>query len=147
MMDDARLVAEVTESWREQGIVRQPAAGWALDELAARRRITLPEPFRRLWASSDGTASMDDDEIIFWPLDNISDDPSLEPAAERADKLVFADWRLTGAVFYVLFVEGQAGAVIREHARDRSRISVAPSFAEFLARYLEDPSELLPARR
>lgn len=146
MRNEPELIEAVVERWEEQGIVRQPAAAWAIDELAARRAIVLPGAFRQLWLASDGTASMDDDEIIFWPLDNISDDPALEPGPPGAARLVFADWRLTGAVFYVDFAGATAGAVVREHARDRSRIVVADDFVRFLERYLDDPSELVPSR-
>jgi hypothetical protein len=136
------LAREVAREWARQGVVRDGVDADALDRLEARRGIALPATFRALWGCSDGTAAMDDGERIFWPLDNIADDPSLPPAAHPAQHLVFADWRLAAAVYRLGFDVGRAGGVTVVRADALTFREVAPSFDDFLARYLAEPSSL-----
>lgn len=112
-----------------------------LDAFQRDRGVVLPPSMRALWRLSDGTAAMDDDEIAFWPFDNIADDPSLAPRAHPQEHLVFADWRLQARFFVLRFDDGRvdvlgADGTLRVHA-------VARSFDEFLTRYVLQPQLIL----
>src|SRR2546429_386999 len=104
------LARDVFDRWKTEGVVRDDVdelregrALIALAALAQRRGFALPETFRALWQLSDGTAAMDGDEIMFWPLDNIAEDPSLG----GTNGLVLAVWRLDTIYRVLVFEQGQ----------------------------------------
>jgi hypothetical protein len=130
------VATRVAAKWSSVGVAR-PDEPVDFDALERKRGIVLPSSFRELWTLSDGTGAMDDDEFIFWPLDNITSDPSLGPGAAPGGLLVFADRRL-GMRHYCLRFDGSS-------ARDVVDIDekiIAGSFDEFLERYLENPRSL-----
>jgi hypothetical protein len=134
------LAQRIAEKWSATGIARDQetetaAAAAALDALAQLRGIALPATFRELWAISDGTATMDDDELTFWPLDNIASDPALGP---WQGLLVFADCGLGSRLFCIRFDGACAGGVV-----DTVGEPLARSFDEFLERYLADAASLI----
>jgi hypothetical protein len=112
-------------------VVRAPAP---LDVLERERGIVLPASFRELWTLSDGTGAMDDDGFSFWPLDNITSDPSLGP---WAGILVFADWQLQSRYFGLRFHADRAAGIVDEAGR-----AIEGSFDGFLERYLMEPKGL-----
>jgi hypothetical protein len=131
------LAERVLAKWRRSGVARDDDVAGAPDALAALehlRGIVLPGTFRALWTLSDGTGAEDDDGFIFWPLDNITSDPSLGP---WRGLLVFAEWQLGSRYFGVRFEGGVAAAVVT----DKGDL-VAESFDAFLERYLEAPRSL-----
>ncbi len=132
------LAQAVFERWRALGIDRDGVPAGALDALAAARGFALPASFRALWMLSDGTATMDADEHIFWPLDNVAGDPSLgDPTI-----VVFADWRLCAIVFGL---DATGAVTAYRHGSTPERV-VAETFDRFLEIYLADPAAL-SARR
>lgn len=140
------LPACVFELWSALGIQRDDVEEMrdreaAFERLERKHGVALPPGFRELWSLSDGTATMDDDEFIFWPLDNVADDSllSVEPPAPF---LVFADWRLCAQTFCLEFEGGRAWGVSARRAIGGTAI-VADSFEGFLERYLDDPMGLL----
>ncbi|MFO0605496.1 MAG: SMI1/KNR4 family protein [Polyangiales bacterium] len=139
---------EVFARWSAVGIQRDDVDEMrdreaAFERLERHRGVTLPDAFRALWSLSDGTASADDDELTFWPLDNVEDDPSVS-AACPAPRLAFADWRL-GAVVFCLEFEGGRAAGVTAHAAGEVRV-VAATFEGFLEGYLDDPRGLVAGR-
>ncbi len=112
--------------WRAVGVVRDDVADLGADG--------LPAAMGPLWSGSDGTAAMDDDEIMFWPRDNILHDPGLAVAGH----LVFADHRLGSIAWLYRLADGRVLArrgAIDTHAAD--------SFDDFLACYLAAPRDLI----
>jgi hypothetical protein len=142
------LPRRVLAQWTAIGIARDDVDELrsALDYLARlerERRVVLPESFRELWQLSDGTASMDNHELLFWPLDNILEDPSL-PDPRPEGFLLFADQRLGARQFFVRFERGSERGVstLRDTHPDDVR-TIAPSFDAFLETYLAHPESLL----
>lgn len=133
------LARRVVDRWIAMNVARDQedeltVAESALDALERLRGIRLPRAFRELWAVSDGTATMDDDELTFWPLDNITSDPSLGP---WQGLLVFADYQLGTRYFGIRFEGAEAGAVV-----DTTGRQFAASFDAFLETYLADAKSL-----
>jgi hypothetical protein len=136
------LAARVLEEWRRAGVARDDDVAGARDALLALERlrdVVLPDAFRALWSLSDGTGSLDDHSFMFWPLDNVTSDPSLGPWQGR---LVFAEWQ-QGSRYFCLRFEGRTGGAV---VTEKDEI-VAESFDAFLERYLTAPESLLPHRR
>ncbi|MCB9631333.1 MAG: SMI1/KNR4 family protein [Sandaracinus sp.] len=137
------LARRVLETWRAAGVARDDDESLRdfeanLEKLRA-RGVRLPPSFVALWRLSDGTAAMDDHEMIFWPLDNVLDDPSRDPSSRD---LVFADYRL-GSTSFFLRLEGDAASVHRvRDSRPETSERVAESFEDFLERYLQAPVSL-----
>lgn len=136
------LAHRVLDKWNHLGIARDDdvaSASAALDALERLRAIVLPPSFRELWSLSDGTGGEDDEQLIFWPLDNIASDPSLGP---WQGLLVFAEWQLGSVYYCVRFESDRACAVV-----DATGRAVAASFDDFLERYVEDPKRLIRVER
>jgi hypothetical protein len=137
----ASLAERALERWTTDGVARVEDevhdAHAALDALEKKHGIVLPPSFRELWSLSDGTGAMDRDELTFWPLDNITNDPGLGP---WQGLLAFADFRLCARIFCVRFEGDRACDVVDVNGR-----RVAESFDDFLQRYLEDAAALVRA--
>jgi hypothetical protein len=142
-MPSLDLAHEVYLFWQEQSIERPGVSASALDDAEARLQVKLPPAFRALWQLSDGTSTMDEEEFIFWPLDNVVEEHLALDSPEK-QPLVFADFRLCARVFQLQFRKGRPGAVTVTAATGGTW-PVADRFEDFLDRYLDDPWQFLSA--
>ncbi len=166
----AEVADAVVRAWREQpatdptrdsgtyDVTREPvdAAERTLferqmAEFEQRHGLRLPAAFRALYVRSDGTAMMDDHEIIFWPFDNIAFqlEVNAEPEPGAAVWLQFADFRLGARMYFLRFDQADAGSVgvyaLDAHPPTAFLDGVRPlagSFEEFLRLYLADPARV-----
>ena len=145
------LLTRLAEHWRTHGA--EPGAGAPEAEIAAfeaRHGVRLPRELREYFATLNGLAhgrdDMTDEPIGFWrvvevaPIAQEAPDAGI-PAPERC--FVIADY-LIGSHFYVarLPEDPAAAAEMLWVWRDGFGV-LAPSFAEFLERYMASDEAVL----
>ena len=145
-MDICELLPLVVARWDQLG-VREPGVGQGvLARLPVWSRYTIPPDLGSLLALANGMGkgSTDDLMIRFWPAEELrSVHEELPDAAwdPHADFLVFADYSIWAHAYAIqVGATSAAGTVVIVGGAEP--ISVASSFAEFLARYLFEPDSL-----
>jgi hypothetical protein len=135
----------LTQHWVKAGIVDTiRSSPQQVREFERRHRIHLPTEMRRFFTEVGGmpVGIMDAHYLRLWPLTELNalkdELPDLVPTG--ASYFCFADFSVD-AHTYAIAVEGsKRGRVIRING---GYSQVAASYAEFISRYLEDPSLII----
>ena len=147
-MSEARakaLTDAVVADWSESAVSFQPPAPFEIEVLEQRYGVTLPLAFAAFYRRHNGMLpNVSDDHFIrFWPIGEICPvaDQFRMASASLRGFYIFADYSLW-AHAYAIRMDARSDEIVAIAGPSHHQ-SVAPSFIDFLERYVADIDSLL----
>jgi hypothetical protein len=153
-----RVLEAIVAHWERLGVPRRPGLGAdTLDAFERRYRVRLPAAMRSFYEFVDGMPEgfADDEFISYWPLAEVAPVPVKlgdirnysgieESLPEVGSYFLFADHSIWLHMYAVqLLPESAVSAPVVWIAGGNCWHLLAPSFAEFLAQYAQEPFSVL----